>query len=248
MGRRVLEACAGAGDIDIVAAWVGDQSEWRDTQVHAGDGLRYQTLGVATRRPDVVIDFSRADAFDDVLAWCLREHVALVTGTTGLSPAQHRSMADAGATVPVLWSSNFSPGVAVLNHLVKEASRALSGWDVEIAEAHHASKVDAPSGTALSLGRTVAGARNQSFDEQAAFDRHGTNRPREPGQIGFSVIRAADIVGEHTVLLATTGERLELTHRASDRLVFAHGAVHAARWLAGRSPGRYSFGDSLIQG
>ncbi len=145
----------------------------------------------------------------------------------------------------MLWSANFSLGVALLARLVAQAAQALPDWDCEIAEAHHSRKQDAPSGTALALGREVASARGQDFDAVAALSHVGANAPRTQDSIGFSVVRAGDIVGEHTVMFATEGERIELVHRATDRDIFARGAVAAARWIAGRAPGKYVLADVL---
>jgi 4-hydroxy-tetrahydrodipicolinate reductase len=245
MGRRVLELAVRSGDISLVGAWVGAGSPRRGQHAGAGGLLDFATIGEVAAAPDVVVDFSRADAFDDVLSWCVSERVALVSGTTGLTPGQQAAIDDAARTIAVVWSANFSPGVAVLMHAAEQAARVLADWDVEIAESHHAGKRDAPSGTALSLGRAIAQARGDSLEDRAEFDRRATDRVRPPGAIGFAVTRAGDIVGEHTVLLATAGERLEFSHRATDRGIFARGALHAARWLVGRPPGRYRFDDSL---
>jgi 4-hydroxy-tetrahydrodipicolinate reductase len=173
---------------------------------------------------DVAIDFSLAEAFDRILALCVERGVALVTGTTGLGDAQRSALQAAGTRIPLLWASNFSLGVAVLADLVERAARALPGWDCDIVEAHHAGKQDAPSGTALSLG-SAAG--------------QGGATPR------YASLRAGDIVGEHTVQFTTTGERIELVHRAGNRDIFARGALHAATRLATRAPGLYRLADLL---
>ncbi|KGQ20217.1 4-hydroxy-tetrahydrodipicolinate reductase [Lysobacter dokdonensis DS-58] len=173
---------------------------------------------------DVVIDFSLPEAFDAVLAHCVEHGRALVSGTTGLSESQRVALDAAGARIPVLWASNFSLGVAVLADLVERAARSLPGWDVDIVEQHHVRKLDAPSGTALTLGDAAG---------------QGGAVPR------YASLRAGDIVGEHTVQFATFGERIELTHRATNRDIFARGALHAAAWLANRPPARYRIGDLL---
>ena len=171
---------------------------------------------------DVAIDFSLPGAFGGILATCLEKGAGLVSGTTGLAESDVASMTAAAARIPIVWSSNFSLGVAVLASLVERAAQALPGWDCDIIESHHTAKRDAPSGTALSLGEVITAA--------------GTT-PR------YASIRAGDIIGEHTVQFATDGERLELIHRASSRDIFARGALHAARWLARRQPGLYSLRD-----
>lgn len=194
---------------------------------------------------DVAIDFSSPEGFDAALAHCLAQHVALVSGTTGLGERQRRAMGEAARQIPVLHASNFSLGIAVLAKLLREAASALPDWDMEIIEAHHARKLDAPSGTALALGRAAAEARGQDFDVVAAFARYGHTGVRPENAIGFASIRAGEIVGEHTALLATKDERIELTHRAYDNTIFARGALTAAAWLAGKSPGTYSLDDVL---
>ena len=171
---------------------------------------------------DVAIDFSLPGAFGGILAACLEHGAALVSGTTGLGESDVAAMTAASARIPIVWSSNFSLGVAVLASLVERASRALPGWDCNIIEAHHKAKRDAPSGTALTLGEAIVAT--------GATPRYAS-------------IRAGDIVGEHTVQFATDGERLELIHRASNRDIFARGALHAAGWIAHRQPGLYSLRD-----
>ncbi len=193
----------------------------------------------------VVIDFSTPTGFDAALAHCRANKIALVAGTTGLDAKQRGAMDSAAREIPVLYAANFSLGVAVLTKLLREAARVLPDWDLEIIEAHHSKKVDAPSGTALALGRAAAAARGQDFDAVAAFARHGHTGARPENAIGFSSIRAGEIVGEHTALLATQDERIELTHRAYDNTIFARGALRAAAWLAGKVPGMYSIDDVI---
>jgi 4-hydroxy-tetrahydrodipicolinate reductase len=177
---------------------------------------------------DVAIDFSLPEAFDGVLALCVARRAALVSGTTGLSTAQVEAMESAGATIPVLWASNFSLGVAVLEDLARRAATALADWDADIVEAHHVHKKDAPSGTALTLGRAMAAG--------------GGHAPR------YASLRAGDIVGEHTVQFSGPGERIELIHRATDRDIFARGALSAALRLAGRPAGRIALAELLFAG
>jgi 4-hydroxy-tetrahydrodipicolinate reductase len=248
MGQAVLQALGACADMRVVAALVRSGSRLEGTRVCAKPGvpsgadLVHVSSLSRELAADVMIDFSHADAFDNALALALDRRSGFVSGSTGLDALQRVALARAAESIPVLWSANFSLGVALLSRLVAEAARALPDWDCEIAEAHHRGKQDAPSGTALALGREVATARVQGFDEVAKLRG---NAPREPGSIGFAVTRAGDIVGEHTVLLAGEGERIELTHRATDRSIFARGAVSAARWLAGRAPGHYTLADML---
>lgn len=194
---------------------------------------------------DVVIDFSTPAGFEAALAHCRAHKIAFVCGTTGLDANQHSTLQEAASDIPVLYAANFSLGIAVLTKLLRDAASTLPNWDLEIIEAHHVRKVDAPSGTALALGRAAASARGQDFDEVADFARHGHTGARAQGAIGFASIRAGEIVGEHTVLLATADERIELTHRAYDNTIFARGALQAAAWLAGKPAGAYSLDDVL---
>ncbi len=173
---------------------------------------------------DVAIDFSLPAGFDPMLALCLARGSALVSGTTGLSETQQQALADAAARIALLWASNFSLGVAVLNELVERAASALPGWDCDIVEAHHVHKRDAPSGTALTLGESA---------------RSGGAQAR------YASLRAGDIIGEHTVQFTSLGERIELVHRATNRDIFARGALHAAVRLKGRPPGSYRLRDLL---
>ncbi|HXS74464.1 MAG TPA: 4-hydroxy-tetrahydrodipicolinate reductase [Rhodanobacteraceae bacterium] len=193
---------------------------------------------------DVVIDFSTPAGFEAALAHCRAHKIAFVCGTTGLDASQRNALQAAG-DIPVLYAANFSLGVAVLTKLLRHAASALPDWDLEIIEAHHARKVDAPSGTALALGRAAAQAREQDFDSVADFARHGHTGERRVGAIGFASIRAGEIVGEHTALLASQDERIELTHRAYDNTIFARGALQAAAWLAGKPMGSYSLDQVL---
>jgi 4-hydroxy-tetrahydrodipicolinate reductase len=191
---------------------------------------------------DVVVDFSSAAGLAAALEHCRSHGVALVSGTTGIDAALEQRIADAAQGIATLRAANFSLGVAVLTRLLREAAAVLPDWDLDIAEAHHRDKRDAPSGTALALGRAAAEARGSTLDALAVHDRSGARRA---GSIGFAVMRGGDIVGEHSALLATAGERLELAHRATDRGIFARGALHAAAWLASRAAGAYTLDDLL---
>ncbi len=246
MGRGLLELLAASADLRPVAAWVSADSLWLGEPVSScADTISYALPGVVGEKPAVVVDFSNAAGLAKVLPWCQTHGVALVSGSTGLTEGTHAALADAGRDIPVLWSANFSLGIAVLKRALAIAARALPDWDAEVFEAHHSGKRDAPSGTARALAQALAEARGQQLEQCAVYDRHGTDHPRRTGEIGFSVVRAGDIVGEHSVWLASPGERLEFAHRAGDRLVFARGAVYAARWLARCPPGLYGFEDCL---
>ncbi len=203
-------------------------------------------LAAAARSADVLIDFSIHENVPLTIQQAVANRKAVVIGTTGLAPDE-RAAVEAGARqIPIVWAPNMSLGVNLLFALVHQAAKALNlDYDVEITEAHHRYKKDAPSGTALRLGEMVAAARNQNFRDVAVFGREGLGGERPKGQIGIHALRAADIIGDHTVLFAADGERVEISHRASSRDAFANGALHAAGWLIGRSPGLYDMQDVL---
>jgi 4-hydroxy-tetrahydrodipicolinate reductase len=223
----------------------------RLNQDAAGEGpptgiLVTADAAAALRDADVAVDFSLPECVASHAGLCRDRGVPLLVGTTGLD-AKTRAVLEATAgSVAVAITPNTSIGVALLDRLTELAAGALeASFDVEVSEAHHRLKRDAPSGTALALGETVARARGRTLAQLAVYDRHGSHEPRAPGSIGFAVTRAGDIVGEHTVIFAGAGERVELTHRATDRLVFARGALRAAQWLVGRPPGLYGMADVL---
>lgn len=194
----------------------------------------------------IALDFSLPEAVAGHAAACARARIPLLVGATGLSPTTRAALDAAAAHIAVLVAPNTSVGVNLLTQLATLAARALGEtYDVEILESHHRMKRDAPSGTALRLGEAIAATRGARLEAIADFDRHGNAGPRTAGHIGFSVVRAGDIVGEHTVLFAADGERIELTHRATDRSSFARGALRAAEWLIGRPAGTYSMEDVL---
>jgi len=203
-------------------------------------------LAEAVQAGDVVIDFTSPAALAANLAACVAARRPVVIGTTGLTAEQQAELAGAAREIPVLYGRNMSLGIAVLSELARQASRLLGpDYDVEISEAHHRHKKDSPSGTALQLGEAVAAARDLPLAEVAATGRHGPDSARKPGEIGFSSLRAGGIIGEHTVLLASDEELLQIRHEALDRAVFARGALRAAAWLAGQPPGLYSMREVL---
>ena len=210
--------------------------------VAVGADIDAALAGAAGEAPDVMIDFSSPSATAAHLAACARARVAALVGTTGLGADVEVAAQSAAARVPVLVAANTSVGVTVLTELVRAAARALPAeFDIEILDAHHRAKVDAPSGTALALGRAAADGRGVDHDAaRLPIDRHGA---RPEGGIGYSVVRAGDIVGEHQAVFAAPGERVVLGHIVTDRAVFARGALRAADWLAIQSPGRYSMVD-----
>lgn len=245
MGQSILRVLEERIDLTPVAALVRADSVRAGQPVYPASErtLRYASALASDVSASVLIDFSVAEAFDQGLALALQRKLPFVSGTTGLDARQRAALDRAAESIPTLWAANFSLGVAVLAKLVAAAAKAMPEWDCEIAEAHHAGKHDAPSGTALMLGREAAAARTQDFASVARYSHAGS--ARMPGTIGFASTRAADIVGEHTVMFATAGERIELVHRASDRMIFARGAVAAARWIVGRAAGRYTLEDVI---
>jgi 4-hydroxy-tetrahydrodipicolinate reductase len=198
------------------------------------------------RGASVAVDFSVGNCVAAHAGDCAVAGVPLLIGTTGFDEAALGVIKQAAGTIPVLIAPNTSVGVSVVAQLVSTAAVALgTSYDVEIFEAHHRMKRDAPSGTALALGEAIAGARGQTLKEIAVHDRSDLNAPRTPGSIGFSSLRAGDIVGEHTVTFAAAGERVEIIHRATDRITFARGALRAADWLAGQPAGLYGMKNVL---
>ena len=198
------------------------------------------------RNADVLVDFTAPSALEANLAAACRAGTPIVIGTTGLHPHHHDLIENAAARIAVLQTNTTSLGITLLGRLVAEAATRLgTDWDIEIVEAHHRHKVDAPSGTALLLGDAAAEARGASLADLKVVDRAGLVGARAEGTIGFASIRGGSIAGDHHVIFAGSGERLELTHRAESREIFARGAVRAALWLAGQRAGRYSMAEVL---
>ncbi len=252
MGRTLAEACEAVSQVEVTAAIEHADSDClgRDLGELAGLGR----MGVAVVADlasvaadfDLLIEFTRPEATIDNLRECRRLGKAMVIGTTGLSREQIAEVEAASKEIPVVFAPNMSIGVNVLLNLLRTAAAALGDdYDVEIIEAHHRHKVDAPSGTALKLGEVVADALDRDLDECAVYGREGQTGERDRKTIGFATVRGGDVVGDHTVLFAGEGERIELTHKASSRMTFAGGAVRAAGWLSGREPGLYSMQDVL---
>jgi 4-hydroxy-tetrahydrodipicolinate reductase len=246
MGRAVVRLAAAAG-LDVVCA-VGTGEVGRDAGDLAGvgplgvsvtDGLE----AVAHARADAVVDFSVPGVTPALATIAASAGVALVSGTTGLGDDARAALLRASERVPVLWEPNMSLGVHVLAGLVERAVAALADFDVEIVETHHRMKVDAPSGTALRLADVAVRARAGAA--RLVFGRQGKPGARASDEVGVHALRGGDVVGDHVVHLLGGGERLELTHRATSRDVFAHGALRAARFLAGKPAGTYALGDVL---
>ena len=194
---------------------------------------------------DAVIDFTRPEGFREALAYCRQSGTPLVVGTTGLTAEDQADLDAAAQQIPLIQATNFSLVVNVLNHLAAQAVKLLGDdYDLEILEAHHRYKVDAPSGTALTLARVVAEAAGRDFDTHVKLARHGDD-PRQPKDITVQTLRIGDDAGQHTLFLAAPGERLELKHVSTSRDSYAAGALRAAKWLAGQKPGRYEMTDVL---
>lgn len=195
---------------------------------------------------DVVVDFSSHSATPQIAALCAERRKALVIGTTGHNDTETFEIKKARALIPIVWSSNFSTGVNTLFWLTRRAAEILGpDYDLEIVEMHHRHKRDAPSGTAKTLAEILAQVRSLHLSEVARHGRHGITGERKPNEIGIHSVRGGDVVGDHTVIFATAGERIELTHRASSRETFAHGALRAAEWVVKQPPGLYDMQDVL---
>lgn len=250
MGRAIAEQVRERDDIRITGALVRPGSEHEDRPVPGLSGPNGTAdPEAAVAGADVVLDFSVPEAAPEVARAAAAAGAGLVVGITGLDTATRRSLEAFGEHIPVLFAPNTSLGVNLLAGLVRRAAALLGEeYDIEILEAHHRHKADAPSGTALRLGEAAAQGRGIDADDRADHDRHGRTGPRKPGDIGYAVIRGGDIAGEHNVIFAGPGERLELGHRASSRATFAAGAVHCAVWTARQAPGRYSMDDVLDLG
>ncbi|HEX7690037.1 MAG TPA: 4-hydroxy-tetrahydrodipicolinate reductase, partial [Burkholderiaceae bacterium] len=203
-------------------------------------------LDAALAGARVLIDFTRPEGTMRHVAACAQRGVALVIGTTGLTDAQKDEIRAASARTPIFLAPNMSVGVNLVMRLIEQAAKSLAeGYDVEIIEAHHRNKVDAPSGTALHMGEVVAKATGRTLSECAVYGREGVTGVRDPGTIGFATVRGGDIIGDHTVLFAGIGERIEISHKSSSRATYAQGSLRAARHLATAAPGLYDMNDVL---
>lgn len=203
-------------------------------------------LGAILGGADVVIDFTFHESTVAFARLCAARQKAMVIGTTGHSEAERKELASISSRIPMVWSSNYSTGVNALFWLTRKAAEILGpGFDLEIVEMHHRLKKDAPSGTAAALAQILADARRQPLEQAARHGRHGLVGERTAGEIGIHSLRGGDVVGDHTVIFAALGERLELTHKASSRDTFAQGALRAAQWVAGQKPGLYDMLDVL---
>ena len=251
MGQMLIEAvcaasdCALAGALDIA----GSPAIGKDAGAFSGRALGVlitPDLHLGLKDSHMLIDFTRPEGTLAHLQMCRELGVAAVIGTTGFSDAQKAEIAAMAQDIAIVMAPNMSVGVNVTLKLLEMAAKALAtGYDIEIIEAHHRHKVDAPSGTALKMGEVIAGALGRDLKDCAVYAREGVTGERDPSSIGFATIRGGDIVGDHTVLFAGTGERIEVTHKSSSRATYAQGSLRAVRFLAGKPAGLYDMFDVL---
>jgi len=251
MGRALLEAIFQSPDLRLHAALDRFDSPFLGKDagelIGAACGVHItDRVAEALEGASALIDFTRPEGTMAHLEACRRLKVGMVIGTTGLSAQQKAAIAQAAQVVPIMLAPNMSVGVTLMLSLLEQAARVLSqGYDIEIIEAHHRHKVDAPSGTALRMGEVIAETLGRDLSQVAVYGREGVAGERQPSTIGFATVRGGDIVGDHTALFAGTGERLEITHRASSRATFAVGALRAARFIADKPSGLFDMRDVL---
>ena len=251
MGRALLEAIAAAPDLRLGAALERAGSPYLGKDAGELIGGHFgvtvsEEVGAALKQANVLIDFTRPEATLHHIDACVKAGVGLVIGTTGFDEAGKQAIHRAAESVPVVFAPNMSVGVNLTFKLLDIAARILNeGFDIEIVEAHHRHKVDAPSGTALRMGEVVAEALGRDLKTHAVYGREGVTGERNPSTIGFATVRGGDIVGDHTVMFAGIGERVEISHKASSRMTFALGALRAARFMAGRKHGLFDMQDVL---
>jgi len=252
MGCALLHSIARLDWCELVAAIEAPDSNL--IGLDAGELLKNRNFGVTiqgsldqmSEEIDVLIDFSVPTATLNNIEFCSSHSIPIVIGTTGFASSDEEQIDVASKIIPICYSANYSAGINLCFDLIERATEVLGkDADVEIIESHHRGKVDAPSGTALAMGETIAGRLDRDLSDIADHGRVGEVGPRDRDSIGFSVIRAGNIVGEHTVMFAVDGEILEITHKASDREAFCSGALRAARWLIGRAPSLYSMRDVI---
>ena len=243
MGKMLCQAVIEAG---LELSGGTERSESPVIGQELGKGKVFADIKELFSVSDAVLDFTAPAASVANAKAAAETGKVLVIGTTGLTEAQRAEVAEAAEKAPIVLAPNMSVGVNLLQALVEKVASILDpAYDIEIVEMHHRNKVDAPSGTALALGKAAAKGRGESLDKVACYERHGVIGARPAGEIGFATLRGGDVVGDHTVIFAGTGERIELTHKASSRAVFANGAVRAALWAAGQKAGLYSMRDVL---
>jgi 4-hydroxy-tetrahydrodipicolinate reductase len=251
MGHMLIEAVLGADDLALAGALdqPGSAAIGQDAALFMGraSGVKVTAdLAAGLADAQVLIDFTRPEGTLAHLPACSARGVALVIGTTGFDDAGKARIAEAAQRIGIVFAPNMSVGVNVMFRLLEQAAQALAeGYDIEIVEAHHRHKVDAPSGTALKMGEVIAAAQGRRLADCAVYAREGHTGERRPGTIGFAALRGGDIVGDHTALFAGTGERIEITHRSTSRAGYAQGALRAARFLRDRPHGLYGMDHVL---
>lgn len=251
MGRTLIEAILQTDDVALAAALEQPGSAWlgRDAGefVGASCGVRISDdIEAALQQSDCLIDFTRPEGSLRHLAICRRLGVHMVVGTTGFTAEGRQAIQDASRDIPIVFSPNMAVGVNAVFRLLDVAARILDeGYDIEVIEAHHRHKVDAPSGTALRMGEVLAAALGRDLAECAVYGREGHTGERPATQIGFATVRGGDIVGDHTVLFAGTGERIEITHKSASRKPYATGSLRAVRFMRGKKSGLFDMQDVL---
>ncbi|MGI4936543.1 MAG: 4-hydroxy-tetrahydrodipicolinate reductase [Janthinobacterium lividum] len=251
MGRMLIEAIRDAGDATLAGALdiASSPALGSDAAAFLGQPAGVPIvadLATALDGADYLIDFTRPEGTLKHAAWCAEHGIKMIIGTTGFDDAGRAAITAAASKTAIVFAPNMSVGVNVTMKLLEMAAKSFSeGYDIEIVEAHHRHKVDAPSGTALKMGEVIASALGRKLDDVAVYAREGVTGERDPSSIGFATIRGGDIVGDHTVLFAGIGERIEISHKSSSRVTYAHGSLRAARFLADKSSGLYDMQDVL---
>ncbi len=252
MGRQLIQAVQQAEGVVLGAALARRGSSWVGTDAGELAGVGVMNVRVSDSLEavvddfDILIDFTRPEGTIEYLGFCQKHGKGMIIGTTGFDDAGKAAISQAAQQIPIVFAANFSVGVNVVLKLLEKAAKVMGDYtDIEIVEAHHRHKVDAPSGTALAMGEAIAGALGRDLKDCAVYAREGHTGERDPMSIGFATIRAGDIVGEHTAMFADIGERVEITHKASSRMTFANGAVRAGKWVSSKKKGLYDMKDVL---
>lgn len=250
MGRNLVIACAERDDCQLTQALEREENPALDSDAGVLAGIEANNVRLSDNLDpgsfDVLIDFTHPVATTAHIDFCLQHNKKMVIGTTGADEVLQNKITEAGESIAVMYAPNMSVGVNLCLQLLKTAAEVLGdSVDIEVIEAHHRHKVDAPSGTALKMGEVVAEALGRDLNDCAVYGREGQTGARDRNTIGFATVRAGDIVGEHTVLFADEGERIEITHKASNRMTFARGAMRAAAWLADKDKGLFGMPDVL---
>lgn len=253
MGKELLKAVHGEAEATLCAALVRKGNPLEGTDIGPALGIPAQSVIFTSDRENVfskaeaVIDFTTPESSMETAAACAQHKLVHIVGTTGFTEEQEKQLKAYAGSTAIIHSHNFSVGVNLILYWVEQAAKALSAdkFDIEVLEMHHRHKVDAPSGTAISLGHAAAKGRGIPLETVARYERQGRTGVRTPGEIGFATLRGGEVIGDHTVLFAGESERIEFTHKAQDRSIFAKGAVQAALWGKGKAPGLYTMRDVL---